>query len=193
MAPKLVDTDQKKREIIEATILVLSEKGVKDIRIVDIAEKLDMGKSTIYEYFTNKDELLKQTFEFFLQELYIPEKNEDFTFIEELKYVMSRFADHTEEEKKLFSVSIDIFFSSIKGDFKQLDAVYQDFIGYMVDKIKEDQQAGLIRENINPEAVVSWIGGTLDGLGIQLLVRNNFKSEEVFSSFLEAVERYLVR
>lgn len=53
---------------------------------------------------------------------------------------------------------MDIFFMSIKGDFTLLDAVYQDYIDYMVEKIKKDQAAGLIREEIDPEAVVSWIG-----------------------------------
>lgn len=191
MTPKLVDADQKKREIIEAVILVLSEKGIKDIRIIDVAERLGIGKSTIYEYFSNKEELLKQTFEFFLQEFYIPERNEEFTFMEELKYILDIYTKHTEEERKLLSVMMDVFFASIKGDFFQLDLVYQDYIDYMVDKIKKDQAVGLIREDINPEAVVSWIGGTLDGLGILILVRSKFPTEQIYASFLEAVEKYL--
>ncbi|SIQ39106.1 TetR/AcrR family transcriptional regulator [Halanaerobium kushneri] len=191
MTPKLVDTDQRKREIIEATIFVLSEKGIKDIRITDIAKKLDLGKSTIYEYFKNKDDLLKQSFEFFLQELYIPEANEKYSFLEELNYILDRYLKHTDQELKQFNVIIDIFFASIKGDFKEFDFVFNDYINYMVEKIKKDQQAGLIRKEVNPQAAVSWIGATLDGLGIQLIMRDEFNGEEIFSSFLEAVELYL--
>ncbi|RCW57387.1 TetR/AcrR family transcriptional regulator [Halanaerobium sp. ST460_2HS_T2] len=191
MTPKLVDTDQRKREIIEATIFVLSEKGIKDIRITDIAKKLDLGKSTIYEYFKNKDDLLKQSFEFFLQELYIPEANEKYSFLEELNYILDRYLKHTDQELKQFNVIIDIFFASIKGDFKEFDFVFNDYINYMVEKIKKDQQAGLIRKEVNPQAAVSWIGATLDGLGIQLIMRDEFNGEEIFSSFLEAVEVYL--
>jgi len=191
MSPKLVDTDQRKREIIEATILVLSEKGIKDIRITDIAKKLDLGKSTIYEYFENKDHLLEQSFEFFLQELYIPEKNEKYTFLDELQYILDRYSKHTEEELKQFNVIIDIFFSSIKGDFSGFDFFFNKYIDYLAEKIKKDQKEGLIRKDINPQAVVSWIGATLDGLGIQLMIRDEFDSEEIFSSFFDAVELYL--
>lgn len=55
---------------------------------------------------------------------------------------------------------IDIFFSSIKGDFKELNFIFDDYINYLVEKIKKDQQEGRLRKDINPQAVVSWIGNS---------------------------------
>lgn len=190
MAPKLIDVDQKKKEIIEATIYVLSEKGVKDIRVVDIAKNLNMGKSTIYEYFDNKAVLLKQSLEYFFQEFYISKADSDLTFIEGLESVFLSFSKHTEEELNYLSVLMDLFFAGIKGDL-ELNDVYEDYLNYMENKIRNDQKNGLIRKDINPEGLVAWVCATLDGLGVQVLIRNDINADEIYKSFIEALKKYL--
>ena len=191
MTPKLVDVDKKKEKIIGATLQALAEKGLSELRIVDISNKLDMGKSTIYEYFNTKDELIKQALEYFLQEHYIPAKNEDYTFMEEIKSIFYKFKEHSEEELEQFNVVIDIFYHGIKGDFTTMEDVFKDYIDYMIKKIEKDQKAGIIRKDIDSEAVASWVGSTIDGIGFQLMLKDDYNLEQVITSFIEALESYL--
>jgi len=50
----------RKEEILEAVISRFQERGfTADITLSQIALQVDIGKSTIYEYFSNKDEVFK--------------------------------------------------------------------------------------------------------------------------------------
>jgi AcrR family transcriptional regulator len=51
----------RKDEIIVALIEIINEKGLSaDFTISQLAKKVDIGKSTIYEYFDTKDEIFKE-------------------------------------------------------------------------------------------------------------------------------------
>jgi len=68
MTPKIVDKTQKKKMITQTAIHIFAEKGVSQTKMTDIAEAAMLGKGTLYEYFTSKDELLTAAFqEFFAQ------------------------------------------------------------------------------------------------------------------------------
>jgi AcrR family transcriptional regulator len=59
----------RKNEIIEAVITILQEKGFsQEFTMSEIARKMDMGKSTIYEYFGNKDDLHKEAVKYYLSQ-----------------------------------------------------------------------------------------------------------------------------
>ncbi|TGB04596.1 TetR/AcrR family transcriptional regulator [Halobacillus salinus] len=47
-----------KCEIFEVTKNILKEEGLHGVHFKNISEKLEVGRSTLYEYFSNKDDLL---------------------------------------------------------------------------------------------------------------------------------------
>ena len=51
----------RKTEIIEAAARVFSTKGYYHAKIQEIADEANMGKGTVYEYFTSKKELFTET------------------------------------------------------------------------------------------------------------------------------------
>jgi AcrR family transcriptional regulator len=61
--PKLVDKKEKAARIGSAAIAVFRKLGYDGARMVDIAEAAGIGKGTLYEYFRNKDEILRSEFE----------------------------------------------------------------------------------------------------------------------------------
>lgn len=63
MSPKIVDREQKKLKIIGSAFNVLMLKGYMDTKMSDIAEEAGIGKGTIYEYFSSKEELVAATVE----------------------------------------------------------------------------------------------------------------------------------
>lgn len=54
---------KKKAEIISAAVELFNEKGFEKVALLDIAEKINMGRTTIYEYFKNKNEILAEYLE----------------------------------------------------------------------------------------------------------------------------------
>lgn len=62
MAPRVVDKEAKKNEIIFASLKVFSSKGIANAKIADIAAEANVGKGTIYEYFRSKEEIFASAF-----------------------------------------------------------------------------------------------------------------------------------
>lgn len=55
--PKVIDREAKRQALIEAAIAVFALTGFHATKMREIADKAGVGKATIYEYFTTKEEL----------------------------------------------------------------------------------------------------------------------------------------
>jgi AcrR family transcriptional regulator len=59
--PKVVDYEQKKQEIAHKALYVFAYEGYHRTTMAQIAAMCHIGRSTIYEYFRNKDEIFTYT------------------------------------------------------------------------------------------------------------------------------------
>jgi len=106
----IVDKEQKKKDIALSIRELLLNNGINNITISQIAKNASIGKGTIYEYFSNKNEIV-----FELVEILMQEHNE-------------------KKEAKLNSISstkekIKSFFSFFYDDEdKELREIYKQFI-----------------------------------------------------------------
>lgn len=57
------EREQRKQTIVDAALRVFSEKGIKDATIDDIAKAAELGKGTIYYYFSSKEAILEGAIE----------------------------------------------------------------------------------------------------------------------------------
>jgi AcrR family transcriptional regulator len=55
--PKIVDFDARRREIAAKAVSVFAKDGLADANLSKIAELCGFGRTTIYKYFKNKDEI----------------------------------------------------------------------------------------------------------------------------------------
>ena len=62
MAIETIRGDKRPR-LVEAACAVFVEKGYASTRVAEIAERAGVGKGTVYEYFSSKEELLFAVFE----------------------------------------------------------------------------------------------------------------------------------
>jgi len=67
------DGGDKRMQIIRAAVKVFSRKGFHEAKVEEIAQLADVGKGTVYEYFSSKSELFQEMFktgmEFYLNSL----------------------------------------------------------------------------------------------------------------------------
>lgn len=69
MSPKLIDRAQRKHEIAEVALELFADHGVDGTSISSVARAAGIGKGTVYEYFTSKEELILSAFRVWLEEM----------------------------------------------------------------------------------------------------------------------------
>ncbi len=90
--PKIIDYDLKRKEIIENSKIVFAKHGYHNTNLSLISKKCGMGRTTLYQYFENKDEIFYHTIESTLEEMNTDVDkimaNENLTFVEKIKEVV---------------------------------------------------------------------------------------------------------
>jgi len=111
VCPKIVDREAKKLEILQAALQVFSQKGISNTKMIDIARAASIGKGTIYEYFSSKEDIFITGFHQF------------FAGYDEMISNAIKKQDHPSEQLKvLIHVSLEAIFEEQK-----------DFIGILMD------------------------------------------------------------
>ncbi|GIN72717.1 TetR family transcriptional regulator [Bacillus sp. J14TS2] len=61
---------QKKRDILKATLALFKNYGVQKVSIAEIASKANVSQVTIYNYFGNKDQLIHEVIIFYVDQVW---------------------------------------------------------------------------------------------------------------------------
>lgn len=92
-----MDYEEKKQEIIEKAKIVFAKRGYHNTSLSHISKKCGIGRTTIYQYFKNKDEIFYHTVGSTLEEIQtqvnVIATNEQLTFTEKLKQVIHQLTD----------------------------------------------------------------------------------------------------
>ncbi len=100
----IVNKEDKRRAIALSSRELLLEHGIKNITISKIAECAGVGKGTVYEYFTNKEDIVFEIISVFIaeheKELYAL-IDEDISTKEKIKRSLSMLFSSAEYEKQL--------------------------------------------------------------------------------------------
>jgi AcrR family transcriptional regulator len=189
--PKVVNREEKKATILEASIRVFAEKGWRNTKITDIAEAADIGKGTVYEYFHSKDELLAASFRHFMAQaetIIAGRLAQIHDPLERLETYFSSWAEIFESEyMDYMEIILDFWAEGIRSKerFFSLDLmkVYYDNRTF-IERLMEDCISNGSIKNIDTKIVASIVIGTLDGLLIQwILDKNLFAIKTAVSSF----------
>jgi TetR/AcrR family acrAB operon transcriptional repressor len=108
----IVDKDKKRRDIAVACTELLLEKGIKNLTITEIAKSAGIGKGTVYDYFSNKEEIVFEIIRNFIKEHH--------------QNLLSQSNKQTSTKQKILYL-FDFFFSEHKPYEKHLD-VYREYL-----------------------------------------------------------------
>ncbi|MBL4630250.1 MAG: TetR/AcrR family transcriptional regulator [Paraglaciecola sp.] len=107
-----VDKEKKRRDIADACTELLLQKGLKNLTITEIAKTAGIGKGTVYDYFSNKEELVFEIIRKFIEEHH--------------NNLLSQSDSHTSTKQKILYL-FDFFLSEYKNYEKHLD-VYREYL-----------------------------------------------------------------
>lgn len=191
MASHATETRPKHQRIVEAAAAVFAEGGFTNTRVADIADRAGIGKGTVYEYFSSKEELLFAVFEWIdstvsgrLQAVLA----EDLPTRDKLLRLLQVGADVVTEQVELQPVLLDFWAASRGHLFKErhremCTASYCSYRSLITAFIRRGQQSGDFRSEVDAEAVASIVVSTFDGLGVQLFFDRSLDPHRITEAF----------
>lgn len=151
----MADIEQKKKDILTASVQIFAEKGFHAAGIADIAQKLGMGHGTFYRYFKNKEDIFDSAVNEILKEIVsiaINEKPDGAETIEDYKAQLFRIGE------KLFQLFLEddsmariLFFESqsVSAIQKKISNSMQIFDDYTSAYLKNGIKKGFLRKDLD--------------------------------------------
>ena len=166
----------KRRQILDAAVLVFAATGFHKSRVSDIAREAGVADGTIYLYFKSKDDVLISIFEEAMGEM-IERAEEAVQGLDDPLEKLTRLAIHhmenVEQNKtlaKVLQVELRLSNTFMKEYQPKRLRQYMNIIGRI---IEEGRERGLVREDVDPRVVRRAMFGALDEIAMQWMLTPN--------------------
>lgn len=150
--PKIVDYESKKQEIIEKSKIVFAKHGYHNTNLSLISKKCGMGRTTLYQYFKNKDEIfyhsVGSTLEDMQTQVEVITANEQLTFVEKLKEIIHQLTDD-QSNNHTFILLLETWLVLNRGKNEILDSLKIE-IRKLKETIEELIQDAIDAKEIKP-------------------------------------------
>ncbi|WP_413375964.1 TetR/AcrR family transcriptional regulator [Alkalihalobacillus sp. 1P02AB] len=150
--------EQKKKNIIEASLALFKEFGIQKVSIAEIAQKANVSQVTIYNYFESKDNLVQLVFKYYVDLVWEEQKalfNLDLPFKEKIERMMFEKNDLTDEMGEKFFQDFMIDYSSGKSYVEEL--YLKEGLPRLIELFNEGKKQGYIDPNISNEAMLLYL------------------------------------
>jgi TetR/AcrR family fatty acid metabolism transcriptional regulator len=196
MAPKIVDKELKKQEILQAAMKAFGSKGFANTKMIEIALEAGIGKGTIYEYFKSKDEIIDAVFTAFLEKLdgtLVDLQDSELDSIGQLFFIIDGWTAILSHDPLEARVLIDLWAESTRighdGGMNVLIEVVQKYRDYIAGILEAGVEKGEFRST-DVQSMANLIAATLDGLYLYWILGQGVvdlqKSIDALKSTLEA-------
>ena len=190
----------KRNQIVEAAARVFARKGYAGAVVADIAVEARIGKGTVYEYFSSKEDLFFAVFEWFQNQT---EKAATVRIAhlggsaaDRLGVLNESLMGLWDQIKDVFVLTMEFWAASssanmqdrFKAAFKQLYDNYRELVSSL---IQDGINSGDFRADIHPEAIAAALVGTWDALFLQAWFDDGFDPAATAREFLDTVLRGL--
>ena len=199
MSPRIVDKPAKRKDILRRAMSVCARHGVHNFKMIDIANAAQVGKGTLYEYFTDKEDLVSGCFELFLDDYD--------TFLrvrlagiidpkEKLETMIKGSFEFFVQNRESMDILFDFWAASVRSrEGQPIMSGGSEGYSHVIDEV-----SGMVREGIkkgvfravNPKLAASMLQALLDGLWLQSvmgLIKINSRSlpQKISRMFLEGI------
>ena len=194
--PKIVDKEQKRREIALKAMDLFAQKGFEKSSIREIAEIAGMGKGTFYDYFNDKFDLLNEIARFVFStwnDHFAKEINKTEVPLEQIKIIIEEGTASAQTFEQFMILYIEIWRLSVgKSPYDQFHKTFQKFLkdskAMLASIIDRGKEEGTIRGDVNSGAVATSIIAFVDGICLHYLVlKPKFNIKEAASEFLKTL------
>jgi AcrR family transcriptional regulator len=175
-----------RNRIILATVEEINLRGFK-FTMSDLTKRLSISKSSLYEHFSSKDELIATILDIVLQDLREQEEkiyNSDLPVVEKLKAALlispkafESFHDRVYDDLRL----------TYPGEWKKVTQFRQERMNRLSDLLSQGMEAAIIRP-VNIKIVQQMIISTMNDLNsYRFLSENNMTYPDAMSAMLDVI------
>lgn len=191
----------KRQLLVESAARVFAQRGFTATRVADIAATAGVGKGTVYEYFSSKEELFFAVFEWVddrIQRRLEQVIAEPGSGREQLRAILVESALIVSEHREIFSLNLDFWAASRGSAFEPrfteaCRSVYQKYRGIVSNLIRRGQAEGDFRVGLDVEGLAVMVVSALDGLGVQCWFDDTIDPRAAAESFADSLSRGLSR
>jgi len=166
----------KRRQILDAAVLVFAQQGFHKSRVSDVARAAGVADGTIYLYFKSKDAILISIFEETMGQM-IERVAEALRDIDDPLEKLRAFAmfhmgnvEDNADVAKVLQVELRLSTTFMKEYAPIALKQYMDIIGGL---IEQGQAAGLVRQDVNPIIARRAFFGAMDEIAMQWILTPN--------------------
>lgn len=190
MAPKIVDKDKKRLEILHKAYDFLIKEGIKKFSIDSLLKDLNMSKGNFYHYFESKDQLIHKMMEEFTKSyiLYCDEKIKNSeTLKNKLEVLFEMYLKDSKTNKDFLKLYNEFLITYSSNNQRKICQINNDYITYLSlsikTAIKEEIEKGFIKE----ESIhfVSTLSATVDGMMMYSFILENYNLNKEVQDYLD--------
>ena len=185
----------RRQEILDRAIEVFRDRGADGTSLRRIAEAIGISHGALLHYFSSREELLVAVYEHAerRRDLDRLEKEGPSALDDELAVeVMANAAMANLEVPglvQLYSTLVATSLESERGPAKEFfTARFENVRGSLATRLREDQAAGRVRADVDPEQMAALIVAASDGLQIQWLLEPSIQLQQTLELFAVLLE-----
>ncbi|RKY52298.1 MAG: hypothetical protein DRP89_07920 [Candidatus Neomarinimicrobiota bacterium] len=191
--------EEKCKRIIAAAIRVFAQDGVSNGKIAKIAEKAGIGKGTVYEYFSSKEEIFAAVFKDFFHQIMTgysqlvevpmdPVRKMESIFDYTYDYLDRLMKDEHNQDWLIF---LEILLKGFRDEFKGAGKLsFSTVLRKMYDIFKpfvdEGINAGVFKP-LDSEHVTFILFAALDGIGLNYFINRDHYDREKLKTITKEI------
>ena len=192
MAPRVVDKEQRRKEIATTCSDLIHDIGMKKLTVAQVAIKAGIGKGTIYEYFENKDDIV-----FEIMNIHIDTYHNE--FLETIKDVKStkqkifhffKFViDDSIENLKHFNGYKEYLYIVLSDDNHAMKKFNLKCNVFFNDQLRKFIKEGIDKKELIPESI-NLVDGLLTfekGLALIKMTQDDFDAKSSCELFINTL------
>lgn len=169
------------QEILEAAARVITDRGLGDTRISDIAERCGVSPGLILYYFESKDRLLVEALTYANDKYYLAQARE-LRRLATARERLERLVDLAVpgllpdfERLEEWALWIEIWVRALRDPTlaKEAEVLDRRWRGSIADIIRSGRDSGEFPEGSDPEELGVQLGALIDGMAIQVLMNDS--------------------
>lgn len=189
MAPKVVDRDSRRADVLAAAVRVFARKGFAAARIDDVAEEAGISKGSVYLSYDSRDDLLTAAFDSYAarsQALLRRAQESEGPALERLVALVHSVLELVAGEPDLARVLLDLWGARRSGDGMPMDmpSVYRDYRAAITGLLREGVTEGTVRADAG-ERHATVVVGAVEGCVLQWLLAPELPLTELADPIVE--------
>jgi TetR/AcrR family transcriptional regulator, cholesterol catabolism regulator len=175
--------EEKITKILQQVSELYFKYGIKSVTMDDVSRELGISKKTLYEYFTDKNDLVGKFLDFHIQKIrfvFEEEKEDDGNAIDHLLFISKIMVNFLKDLNPSVHYDLQKYYPDI---FKSL---FEYKRNNMLNSVKQNllrgMKEGLYREDLKPDIIAHiYVNRVEASLDADFLKNNEFTSSELFS------------